>query len=48
MRAPKIKIPKIDLASFAAESLSMDHYWDDLVCAGDASYKKQKKLNKKA
>lgn len=43
MRSPKIKIPKIDLSSFAAESLSIDPFWDDLIIAGDKSYKEHKK-----
>lgn len=43
MRSPKIKIPQIDLSTFAAENLSIDSYWDDLIAKGDKSYKEQKR-----
>lgn len=45
MRSPKIKIPKIDLASFTAENLSVDPFWNDLIDRGDESYRKHKKEN---
>lgn len=48
-RAPKIKIPKVDLKTFAAESLNIDPFFDDLIAEGDKSYKKRNKnKNKKA
>jgi len=43
MRSPKIKIPQIDLSTFAAENLSIDPFWDDLIANGDKSYKEHKK-----
>ena len=43
MRSPKIKIPKVDLATFAAENLSIDPFWDDLIASGDQSYKDKRK-----
>jgi hypothetical protein len=43
MRSPKIKIPKVDLASFAAESLTIDPFWNDLIEQGDKSYKMEKR-----
>lgn len=43
MRSPKIKIPQIDLSTFAAENLSIDSFWDDLITKGDKSYKEQKR-----
>jgi hypothetical protein len=43
MRSPKIKIPKVDLATFAAESLTIDPFWDDLIEQGDKSYKIEKR-----
>jgi hypothetical protein len=43
MRSPKIKIPKVDLATFAAEHLSVDPFWDDLIANGDKSYREQKR-----
>ena len=42
MRSPKIKIPQIDLSTFAAENLRIDSFWDDLIAKGDKSYKEQK------
>lgn len=42
MRSPKIKIQKVDLATFAAESLTIDPFWDDLIEQGDKSYKMEK------
>lgn len=48
MKAPKIKIPKVDLATFASESLILDHYWDDLVSKGDESYRREKQKRKQA
>lgn len=43
MRSPKIKIPQIDLSTFAAENLRIDPFWDDLIAKGDKSYKEQKR-----
>lgn len=43
MRSPKIKIPQIDLSSFAAENLKIDSFWDDLIDSGDKSYKEHKR-----
>ena len=43
MRSPKIKIPHIALSTFAAENLSIDPFWDDLIATGDKSYKEQKR-----
>lgn len=43
MRSPKIKIPKVDLATFAAENLAVDPFWDDLIANGDKSYKERKR-----
>jgi hypothetical protein len=50
VRSPKIKIPKIDLSTFAAENLSIDPFWDDLIANGDKSYKNERRnrrLNEK-
>ena len=46
MRSPKIKIPKVDLATFAAEHLSVDPFWDFLIANGDKSYKERKKARR--
>ena len=46
MRSPKIKIPKVDLATFAAEHLNVDHFWDDLIANGDKSYREQKRARR--
>lgn len=43
MRSPKIKIPKVDLSTFASENLSIDPFWDDLIESGDKSYREHKK-----
>ena len=43
MKSPKIKLPQIDLKTFAAESLRIDPFWNDLIDEGDNSYKKRRK-----
>lgn len=46
MKAPKIKIPEIDLKTFAAENVKIDSFWEDLIMSGDDSYRKQKQLRR--
>jgi hypothetical protein len=43
MRAPKIKVSKIDLKTFLLENIEIDTFWDDLIAQGDISYKKEKR-----
>jgi len=43
MKSPKIKIPEIDLKTFAAESLKIDPFWNDLIEEGDKSCKRKRK-----
>ena len=40
MRNPKVKIPKVDMIMFSAESMQIDTFWDDLIAYGDISYKR--------
>ena len=46
MKAPKIKIPEVDLKTIAAENVKIDSFWNDLINAGDESYKKQKHMRR--
>lgn len=46
MKAPKIKIPDIDLKTFAAENVKIDSFWEDLINEGDNSYTIQKQMRR--